>query len=201
MYAPSYREDRVVAFDYDNTITRDEKHNRHRHRATEVQKTMGSVGRLEKIRQLFSGLHANNVKIIIVTFNEEKHVRRVLGDFGLMCFVSGIYDHDFIFDFVSKVQIGIGREEKLRLAKQIFMMYYVGPKFITNINTQTMMLVDDQASNLDHGLSTFCSTVHVDAIREGYGVNDREIAIISRLFGIIHPLHAPICPYSREFVR
>ena len=108
--------------------------------------------------------------------------------FGLMRFVSGIYDHDFIFDFVSKVQIEICRERKLRIAKQVFMLYYVGPKFVRNINTQTMMLVDDQASNLDNGLSTFCSTVYVDEIREGYGVNDREIALICRLFDIVYPL-------------
>jgi len=187
MYTPSYREDRIVAFDYDNTITRDEIHTRHNRCKTDVDNTMGSLRRLEKIRQLFLGLNANNVRIIIVTFNQEKHVRRMLQLFGLMRFVSGIYDHDFIFDFVSKVQIEICRERKMRMAKQVFMVYYVGPKFLRNINTQTMMLVDDQKSNLN-GLSECCSTVHVDAIREGYGVNDREIALICRLFDIVYPL-------------
>jgi len=184
MYAPAHPEPRVVAFDYDNTITRDEKHNHHRHRATHVQKIMGSGERLEKIRRLFEALHADHVKIIIVTFNQEPYVRHMLEDFGLMRFVSGIYDHDCIYDFVSRTNIGFSRESKLRLAKQIFMLYYVGPKFTRDINRQTMMLVDDQASNLDHGLATFCSTVHVDEIRTGYGVGDREIAIICSVFGV-----------------
>lgn len=173
---------RVIAFDYDNTITRDEQHNHTHGSMTEIDSIMGSQARLHKIRLLFHALQANNVVILIVTFNQKPYVQSMLEKFGLLSCVTAIYDHHFIFKFVETIPCVSCRETNTNQAKQVFMLKYVAPAF--HVDEKNMMLVDDQITNLDHGLSEHCAILHVDKHQTGYGVDDREIGIISDAFGL-----------------
>jgi len=172
---------KLVAFDFDNTITQDIIGPTNHHKS--YLDVMGGQQRLNHLKKLFETLTKAGVQIIIVSFNVEGYVRHFLQHVGLFEYITYVFDRYSIYRNLKKImpnQHALWKKYK----KQYFMMVFVSKFF--HIPGKSCLLVDDQQSNLD-GLDDFCGTlkIYTRADNRGFGIRDSDILKIYLFFNII----------------
>ena len=172
---------KLVAFDFDNTITQDiVGHDIHDKSYLDI---MGGQDRLDRLKTLFENLERASVQIIIVSFNVHDYVRHFLERVGLYRYVAHVFDRFFIHKILKNImpnQHELWGSHK----KQYFMRNFVS--VFCDTPGKQCLLVDDQQSNLV-SLNDFCGTLKIYTTKDNtaFGIQECDITQIYKFFGIV----------------